>query len=298
VPVYTLPFRKPLRSAGLAQLVEHLICNQGVTGSSPVPGTNTITKIITNGRATQQMAKKPPSSIDSRPANLTSVQVAQGVRKLERRLKDIQDLDAGNTAKEDFRSLSESASTRVNATLLEVFGPNTIEMHRAEMHPANFQPGVYFGSMDRSDHADAFERGRKIAIGRLESELAILREKIEDTSAEESSASIALRAYEGLELHQDISEAASELFRNEHYANAIEDSVKALNALVRYRSKLDLDGSSLMETAFSPKKPVLRFNELADQSGLHPVLKTPRLVFLWNQEVGDGETEIHARVQA
>ena len=26
-------------SAGLAQLVEHLICNQGVTGSSPVAGT-------------------------------------------------------------------------------------------------------------------------------------------------------------------------------------------------------------------------------------------------------------------
>ena len=25
--------------AGLAQLVEHLICNQGVTGSSPVAGT-------------------------------------------------------------------------------------------------------------------------------------------------------------------------------------------------------------------------------------------------------------------
>jgi hypothetical protein len=28
-----------MRFAGLAQLVEHLICNQGVTGSSPVAGT-------------------------------------------------------------------------------------------------------------------------------------------------------------------------------------------------------------------------------------------------------------------
>ncbi len=33
-------------------------------------------------------------------------------------------------------------------------------------------------------------------------------------------------------------------------------------------------------------------------AGLHPVLKTPSLVFLWNQEVGYGETEVHARVQA
>jgi len=33
-------------------------------------------------------------------------------------------------------------------------------------------------------------------------------------------------------------------------------------------------------------------------TGLHPVLKTPSLVFLWNQEVGHGETEVHAGVQA
>ena len=33
-------------------------------------------------------------------------------------------------------------------------------------------------------------------------------------------------------------------------------------------------------------------------NGLHPVLKTPSLVFLWNQEVGHGETEVHTRVQA
>ena len=32
--------------------------------------------------------------------------------------------------------------------------------------------------------------------------------------------------------------------------------------------------------------------------GLHPVLKTPSLVFLWNREVGHGETEVHTRVQA
>ncbi len=33
-------------------------------------------------------------------------------------------------------------------------------------------------------------------------------------------------------------------------------------------------------------------------AGLPPVLKTPSLVFLWNQEVGHGETEVHAGVQA
>ena len=31
--------------AGLAQMVEHLICNQGVTGSIPVAGTNKISHL-------------------------------------------------------------------------------------------------------------------------------------------------------------------------------------------------------------------------------------------------------------
>ena len=35
-----MAYRGPTRDADLAQLVEHLICNQGVTGSSPVIGTS------------------------------------------------------------------------------------------------------------------------------------------------------------------------------------------------------------------------------------------------------------------
>jgi hypothetical protein len=40
-------------NAGLAQLVEHLICNQGVTGSSPVAGTIRLTRVAgqTNAKA-------------------------------------------------------------------------------------------------------------------------------------------------------------------------------------------------------------------------------------------------------
>jgi uncharacterized protein (TIGR02391 family) len=45
-----------------------------------------------------------------------------------------------------------------------------------------------------------------------------------------------------------------------------EDAVKALNNLVRLCSGVDGDGTSLMETVFSPKKPILRFNDLQDQS--------------------------------
>jgi uncharacterized protein (TIGR02391 family) len=76
-----------------------------------------------------------------------------------------------------------------------------------------------------------------------------------------------LRAYEGLELRSDIARAASKLYKDGHYANAVEAAVKALNALVRLRSgRDDLDGSKLMETIFSPNNPMLAFNSLDDQS--------------------------------
>ena len=61
--------------------------------------------------------------------------------------------------------------------------------------------------------------------------------------------------------------AASALYRDGHYSNAIENAVKALNNLVRLHSDVDnLDGSKLMNLVFSPEKPVLKFNDLADES--------------------------------
>jgi uncharacterized protein (TIGR02391 family) len=77
-----------------------------------------------------------------------------------------------------------------------------------------------------------------------------------------------LRAYDGLELHPEIARAATDLYRNGHYANAVADAVKALNGLVRLRSGEELDGSQLMERVFAPKNPVLRFNDLADQADI------------------------------
>jgi hypothetical protein len=46
------------REAGLAQLVEHVICNHGVTGSNPVAGTNEINSLMKE-LASRQL---PPSA--------------------------------------------------------------------------------------------------------------------------------------------------------------------------------------------------------------------------------------------
>jgi uncharacterized protein (TIGR02391 family) len=89
---------------------------------------------------------------------------------------------------------------------------------------------------------------------------------IDAPEASSGRAGKALQAYEGLEVHPEIERAAGDLYRNGHYANAVEDAVKALNDLVRMRSGEQGDGTSLMERVFSAKSPVLRFNDMRDQS--------------------------------
>jgi uncharacterized protein (TIGR02391 family) len=107
------------------------------------------------------------------------------------------------------------------------------------------------------------------SIARIRSTLQALKEHFEEELDDSgtSPSTKPLRAYEGLDLHPAIERASGQLFRNAHYANAIEDAVKALNSLVRLYSGVDdKDGTSLMQHVFSPKNPILKVNSLADKS--------------------------------
>jgi len=107
-------------------------------------------------------------------------------------------------------------------------------------------------------------RAKSRVIAKIQAAIDIFSERIED--GEEDATGRTLQAYNGLELHPEIARAATDLYRNGHYANAVADAVKALNGLVRLRSGEELDGSQLMERVFAPKSPILRFSDLADQS--------------------------------
>ena len=75
-----------------------------------------------------------------------------------------------------------------------------------------------------------------------------------------------VRAYRDLDLHPVIEKAGSKLYLDGHYASAIEATIKALCSQVRLRSGKELDGADLMKTVFSPKNPILRFNDFKDRS--------------------------------
>ena len=61
--------------------------------------------------------------------------------------------------------------------------------------------------------------------------------------------------------------ASRTLFRDGHYARAVEQAFKCLDNLVKERSELpDAHGAGLMRTAFSAQDPILKLSDLASKS--------------------------------
>jgi uncharacterized protein (TIGR02391 family) len=72
-------------------------------------------------------------------------------------------------------------------------------------------------------------------------------------------------------LHPRVQVVAQQRFRSGHYADAVEATLKELASTVRglvvQRGGPELDGTALMQTAFSPKNPIIVLADLSTQSG-------------------------------
>jgi len=67
-------------------------------------------------------------------------------------------------------------------------------------------------------------------------------------------------------LHHYISAGCSKLFIDGHYAQAVEESAKAVFQYLREATGLAIDGAALATHAFSLKNPILAFSDLADET--------------------------------
>jgi uncharacterized protein (TIGR02391 family) len=218
------------------------------------------------------MTKRPSrqSAAPKQAARLTPEEMRQGVIKIRRRISELESLDIKQfKSGTDPKLLALQAS--IESTLESVFGGTTdYDRYIVAAYLDLTSYAAAFGSFDGSMSATPSEirtgitEGRDRAIALLEQAIRSLNENLEDLG--ETKSGRALRAYDGLELHPEIERAAGDLYRGGHYANAIEDAVKALNDLVRFRSGQTNDGTALMEAVFSPNKPILKFNSAADQS--------------------------------
>jgi uncharacterized protein (TIGR02391 family) len=210
------------------------------------------------------MARKPAPEKKSVSLSISQVQAA--IPKVRRRLQELSSLNINQLDNETGGHVLDGHSQKINATLRDIYGVNSIEYEEYSIE--TFRPlfMVYYDGIDTSIRGNIDTVRDKVGSGiaKLKTLVEILDEQA--GSDDGDAGSKAIRAYGGLDLHPEISRASSSLYQDGHYSNAVEAAVKALNGLVRLRSGLEHDGTTLMERAFSPSNPVLKFNDLQDQS--------------------------------
>jgi len=209
--------------------------------------------------------KKQPQPIE---ANLSFQQMEAAIPKIDRRIADLDGLDIDSiTDRGDARI--DALEKSLDALLVSVFGAGTVEYDRYHWQVTRLDTASV-NMMHRTPINEIHEglrRGISTAKAHLESIKKLFLEELGDAGL--TSSGKTLKAYEGLELHPVIERAVGNLYRDGHYANAVEDATKALNALVRMNSGIDdKDGAALMEMVFSSKNPVLKFNTLSDSSDI------------------------------
>lgn len=201
------------------------------------------------------------------PAELTAEQITQGITKIQKRIAELEAMLQCQELTKLARD-ARSATQKINDTLMQVFGFDSIEYNKTYKIGGLYKNCgiIVIGGRPTPDYEYVrdYHDGIRDAIATLGTVVDMLKERLEDMGA--SPEGKARRAIEGLDLHRDIEEAAGQLYRDGHYSNAVLAAANALTALVKYRSGYTQDGVDLMNNVFSLNKPVLKLNELQDDS--------------------------------
>jgi len=213
------------------------------------------------------MAKRGKTPPEPAPAALSVEDMNAGIKKLERRIKELKRIDLDNFDPDDPEI--NKLEDRIQMAIVDVFGNGTIEYNQFHIRGLYGLSEMVITSYEgpAESHARkvrAYREGIPDAIAKLEGARDYLAEKLDDLG--EAPGAQAVRAFEGFEMHPAISSASSTLFRDRHYSEAIVAACKALNNIVQNASGVfDKDGDTLMRHVFSAKNPVLSFNDMADQ---------------------------------
>jgi uncharacterized protein (TIGR02391 family) len=206
-------------------------------------------------------AVTPPPPIE--PREFKSVEeIDAGIAKLERRIRDLKELDIRTSFMEN-TGAQDVVTSDVRETIREIFGPNSPEFEQHKFIEL-WDGAIASIYMSDDDMMVSIDRGRTKAIGILNGLIGRLREKREDLGGGTSPAPSTY--FDRLKLHPRILDVSKDLFIDGHPWEAVFAAAKALVNYVKERSGCDLDGASLMRTVFSSKNPVLAFNELVTQT--------------------------------
>ena len=205
--------------------------------------------------------KSPPQPA---AANLSPEQMRSAIPKLERRIRDLEEFDPGSLTQRGDPRL-ESLETKLQDTVAEVFGFGTLEYNR--FSPSSLDNAGYNMMYDTTltDVIRSVTESKERELANLRTIIELFNEKLEDGG--ETPAAKARRAFGDIDVHPEVARACAALFSDGHYAEAVESACKVLDLLVKMRSmRTDPSGTELMQLVFSPKSPILKFNDQSNES--------------------------------
>lgn len=210
------------------------------------------------------MVRKANTPSAPQPANLSTGEIKAAIPKLEKRLGELHAFNPEDAVSN--KSIPTALRDKIDHTLIEVYGADTIEYNRYRVHSL-YDGGVMVmtsrGGPPRHEIIKDYTEGKQKAIAKLETAISMLREQIADVDG--TSGTSTPLALDNVDLHPTLQAACGRLYRDSHYADAIGAACKALNNQVQARSGVyDQDNTALMERVFSTKNPVLKFNDLQD----------------------------------
>jgi uncharacterized protein (TIGR02391 family) len=193
-------------------------------------------------------------------------EIDQGIRKLRRRIEDVEALDPHDVSYNDQRV--SNVEQAIDSAILEVFDANSPEYRRHNHHRIwheDGDPHTLNLRMGPPNTQECFAAGIPQTTTLLRGLIRLLEEKRTDLGYD--TAARVRAAFEGLDLHPRIAAVCADLYRDGHYRNAVLDGSLALVNFVKEKSRrYDLDGAKLMREVFSPNGPILAFNGLTDQT--------------------------------
>ncbi len=98
-------------------------------------------------------------------------------------------------------------------------------------------------------------------------------------------------------LHPYIAAGCSKLFMDGHYAQAVEESAKAVFQYLRQASGLTLDGAALATKAFSVKAPILAFSDLSDETKRNEQIGFMEMLVGYAKGVRNPLTHTHGKLE-
>jgi hypothetical protein len=147
------------------------------------------------------MAKRTPPAPTRQPANLSAEQMRDAIPKLQRRIGELQAVDV-STIRGHGDPRVHALAQKIQDTLIEVFGPDSIEYHRDNTATHLSTSSFYIGGTPVHEIQLGHRAGIDRAIAILETDIALFEEKLQDSG--ETPRGRAVRAFAELDFHPEI----------------------------------------------------------------------------------------------